>query len=59
MQKGMWLSVNKTLFMKQEVSSGPVQATGSMKSASGFASRVVNLAPLMVPEGISMDAHYD
>lgn len=38
MQKGVWLSVNKTLFMKQKVSPGTVQATGSKQSASGFAS---------------------
>lgn len=38
MQKGACLSVNKTLFVKQEVSPGTVQATGSKQTASGFAS---------------------
>lgn len=38
MQKGVWLSVNKTLFVKQEMSPGTVQATGSKQSASGFVS---------------------
>lgn len=60
MQKGVWLSANKTLFTKQ--ASEPWCSAGhwlQVISIWGLPAQNLELAQLRVPEGISMDVHYD
>lgn len=58
MQKGVWLSANKTLFTKQ--AGEPWCSAGrwlKVISIWGLPAQNLELAQMMVPEGISMDVH--